>query len=147
MICQWLPFTGKISGTYHWEISAGRTFEDVGAIWKIQRKPPPGVWKIWKPAASWSHRRNKWQAEAEKLTTQKDLQYQQMKAMWEEIKAVKGLRKATGQLARSERTHKRMNTSYKHRNAAVQKNLIRALLPACSLFSDTNLPMTTILLR
>lgn len=48
----------------------------------------------------------KWQAEAEKLTAQKDLQYQQMKAMREEIKAVEGLRKAAEQLSRIEQTRK-----------------------------------------
>lgn len=41
----------------------------------------------------------KWQAEAEKLTAQKDLQYQQMKAIREEIKAVESLRKAAGREA------------------------------------------------
>lgn len=49
----------------------------------------------------------KWQAEAEKLTAQKELQYQQMKAMREEIKAVEGLRKAAEQLAKTEQTHKK----------------------------------------
>lgn len=49
----------------------------------------------------------KWQAEAEKLTAQKDLQYQQMKAMREEIKAVEGLRKAAEQLAKTEQTTKK----------------------------------------
>lgn len=49
----------------------------------------------------------KWQAEAEKLTAQKELQYQQMKAMREEIKAVEGLRKAGEQLAKTEQTHKK----------------------------------------
>lgn len=48
----------------------------------------------------------KWQAEAEKLTAQKDLQYQQMKATREEIKAVEGLRKAAEQLSRREQTRK-----------------------------------------
>ena len=49
----------------------------------------------------------KWQAEAEKLTAQKELQYQQMKAMREEIKAVEGLRKAAEQLAKTEQPHKK----------------------------------------
>ena len=44
----------------------------------------------------------KWQAEAEKLSAQKDLQYQQMKAMREEIKAVEGLRKAAEKLAKEQ---------------------------------------------
>lgn len=48
----------------------------------------------------------KWQAKAEKLTAQKDLQYQQMKAMRKEIKAVEGLRKAAEQLSGSEQTRK-----------------------------------------
>ena len=45
----------------------------------------------------------KWQAEMDKLSAQKDLQYQQMKAMREELKAVERLRKAADQLARQER--------------------------------------------
>lgn len=49
----------------------------------------------------------KWQAEAEKLSAQKDLQYQQMKAMREEIKAVESLRKAAEQLTKTEQTHKK----------------------------------------
>lgn len=44
----------------------------------------------------------KWQAEADKLAAQKDLQYQQMKAMREEIKAVESLRKAAEQLAKEQ---------------------------------------------
>ena len=44
----------------------------------------------------------KWQAEMDKLSAQKDLQYQQMKAMREELKAVERLRKAADQLARQE---------------------------------------------
>lgn len=49
----------------------------------------------------------KWQAEADKLAAQKDLQYQQMKAMREEIKAVENLRKTAEQLAKTEQTYKK----------------------------------------
>ena len=44
----------------------------------------------------------KWQAEADKLAAQKDLQYQQRKAIWEDIKAVESLRKAAEQLAKEQ---------------------------------------------
>ena len=40
-----------------------------------------------------------WSAEIEKLTVQKDLDYQKMRAMRDEIKAVESLRKAAEQLA------------------------------------------------
>jgi len=49
----------------------------------------------------------KWQAEMDKLSAQKDLQYQQMKTMREEIKAVEGLRKTAEQLAKTEPAHKK----------------------------------------
>lgn len=38
----------------------------------------------------------------DKLSAQKDLEYQQMKTMREEIKAVEGLRKAAGRLAKAQ---------------------------------------------
>ena len=41
-----------------------------------------------------------WSTEIEKLTVQKDLDYQKMRAMRDEIKAVESLRKAAEQLAR-----------------------------------------------
>ncbi len=41
-----------------------------------------------------------WRAEAAKLTAQKDMDYQKMRAMREEIKAVESLRKAADRLAR-----------------------------------------------
>lgn len=44
----------------------------------------------------------KWQAEADKPAAQKDLQYQQMKAMREEIKAVENLRKAAEKPAKEQ---------------------------------------------
>ena len=40
-----------------------------------------------------------WRAEAAKLTAQKDFDYQQMRAMRDEIKAVEALRKAADRLA------------------------------------------------
>ena len=42
----------------------------------------------------------KWQSEAEVLTAQKNLQYQELRAMREEIKAVEKLRKTAEQLAK-----------------------------------------------
>ena len=44
----------------------------------------------------------KWQAEMDKLSAQKDLQYQQMKAMREEIKAVESLRKVAEKLEKEQ---------------------------------------------
>ena len=41
-----------------------------------------------------------WQAEVDRLTSQKDLDYQKMRAMRDEVKAVESLRKAAEQLAR-----------------------------------------------
>ena len=41
-----------------------------------------------------------WRAEAAKLTVQKDADYQKMRAMRDEIKAVESLRKAADRLAR-----------------------------------------------
>ena len=41
-----------------------------------------------------------WRAEVDRLTSQKDLDYQKMRAMRDEIKAVESLRKAAEQLAR-----------------------------------------------
>jgi hypothetical protein len=41
-----------------------------------------------------------WRAEAAKLTMQKDADYQKMRAMRDEIKAVESLRKAAERLAR-----------------------------------------------
>ena len=41
-----------------------------------------------------------WSAEIEKLTGQKDLDYQKMRAMRDDLKAVESLRKAAEQLAR-----------------------------------------------
>ncbi len=38
----------------------------------------------------------------DRLSAQKDLQYQQMKAMWEEIKAVENLRKVAEKLAKEQ---------------------------------------------
>lgn len=49
----------------------------------------------------------KWQAEMDKLSAQKDLQYQQMKAMREEIKALEGLRKAAEKLEKEQPDQKR----------------------------------------
>lgn len=44
----------------------------------------------------------KWQAEVDKLTAQKDSQYQDMRAMREEIKSVERLRKAAEQISKTE---------------------------------------------
>lgn len=44
----------------------------------------------------------KWQAEVDKLTTQKDSQYRDMRAMREEIKSVERLRKAAEQISKAE---------------------------------------------
>lgn len=85
-------------------------------------KPPPGIWK------SESCRRadhpEEWQAEMDKLSAQKDLQYQQMKAMREEIKAVESLRKVAEKLEKEQpdQSRKRRITSYEHSKTAVQKN-------------------------
>ena len=38
----------------------------------------------------------------DRLSAQKDLQYQQMKAMWEEIKAVENLRQVAEKLAKEQ---------------------------------------------
>ena len=43
-----------------------------------------------------------WRAEAAKLTAQKDMDYQKMRAMRDEIKTVENLRKAADRLAREE---------------------------------------------
>ena len=43
-----------------------------------------------------------WRAEAAKLTSQKDMDYQKMRAMRDEIKSVENLRKAADRLAREE---------------------------------------------
>ena len=45
-----------------------------------------------------------WRAEAAKLTAQRDMDYEKMRAMRDEIKAIENLRKAADQLAR-ERQH------------------------------------------
>ncbi len=47
-----------------------------------------------------------WRAEADTLTAKKDVLYQEMRAMREEIKAVEGLRKAAEQLAKTEAPRK-----------------------------------------
>ena len=44
----------------------------------------------------------KWQAEADRLKAEKSVQYQKMKAMREDIKAVENLKKTAEQLARTE---------------------------------------------
>ena len=44
----------------------------------------------------------KWRREVETLTAKKDLQYQDMWAMWEELKAVETLRKAAEKLAKEQ---------------------------------------------
>lgn len=44
----------------------------------------------------------KWQAEADRLKAEKSVQYQRMKAMWEDIKAAENLKKTAEQLARTE---------------------------------------------
>ena len=51
----------------------------------------------------------KWRREVETLTAKKDLQYQDMWAMWEELKAVETLRKAAEKLAKEQpdQTHKK----------------------------------------
>ncbi len=48
-----------------------------------------------------------WKAEAAKLTAQKDFDYQKMRAMRDEIKAVENLRKAAERLAREGRHQQR----------------------------------------
>jgi len=54
----------------------------------------------------------KWQAETSKLTAQIDLQYQQMKAMREEIKAGENLRKAAEKLAKEQPDQNRKKEGY-----------------------------------
>lgn len=54
----------------------------------------------------------KWRAEMNKLSAQKDLQYQQMKSMREEIKAVESLRKAAEQLAKEQPNQNRKKGNY-----------------------------------
>ena len=50
-----------------------------------------------------------WRAEAAKLTMQKDADYQKMRAMRDEIKAVESLRKAAERLAREGQHQQREN--------------------------------------
>ena len=49
----------------------------------------------------------KWRAELEKLTAQKEIHYQEMRAMREQIKAVENLRKAADRLERSQQDRNR----------------------------------------
>ena len=49
----------------------------------------------------------KWRREVETLSAKKDLQYRDMRAMREEIKAVESLKKAAEQLSKTEQTHKK----------------------------------------
>ena len=49
----------------------------------------------------------KWRAESEKLTAQKEIHYQEMRTMREQIKAVENLRKAADQLERSQQDRNR----------------------------------------
>ena len=49
----------------------------------------------------------KWRAESEKLTVQKEIHYQEMRSMREQIKAVENLRKAADQLERSQQDRNR----------------------------------------
>lgn len=49
----------------------------------------------------------KWRSKVDTLTAKKDLQYQDMRAMREELKAVERLKKTAEQLARSEQAHKK----------------------------------------
>lgn len=48
----------------------------------------------------------KWRAESEKLTVQKEIHYQEMRSMREQIKAVENLRKAAEQLERSQQSRR-----------------------------------------
>ena len=50
-----------------------------------------------------------WQAEAAKLSAQKDADYQKMRAMREEIKGVENLRKAADRLAREGQNQQKEN--------------------------------------
>lgn len=54
----------------------------------------------------------KWQTETDKLAAQINLQYQQMKAMREEIKAVENLRKAAEKLAKEQPDQSRKKENY-----------------------------------
>ena len=49
----------------------------------------------------------KWRAESEKLAVQKEIHYQEMRAMREQIKAVENLRKAADQLEKSQQHRNR----------------------------------------
>lgn len=49
----------------------------------------------------------KWRAESEKLTAQKEIHYQEMRSMREQLKAVENLRKAAGKLERSQQNQDR----------------------------------------
>lgn len=49
----------------------------------------------------------KWRAESEKLAAQKEIHYQEMRTMREQIKAVENLRKAADQLERSQQDRNR----------------------------------------
>lgn len=49
----------------------------------------------------------KWRAESEKLTAQKEIHYQEMRTMREQIKAVENLRKAADQLEKSQQDRNR----------------------------------------
>ena len=49
----------------------------------------------------------KWRAESEKLTAQKEIHYQEMRSMREQIKAVENLRKAADQLEKSQQNRNR----------------------------------------
>ena len=49
----------------------------------------------------------KWRVESEKLTAQKEIYYQEMRTMREQIKAVENLRKAADQLERSQQDRNR----------------------------------------
>ena len=49
----------------------------------------------------------KWRAESEKLTIQKEIHYQEMRSMREQIKAVENLRKAADQLEKSQQDRNR----------------------------------------
>ena len=49
----------------------------------------------------------KWRAESEKLTAQKEIHYQEMRSMREQIRAVENLRKAADQLEKSQQNRNR----------------------------------------